>query len=64
MTIPGAPERQSLWRVFSVPLVLALSSGVGLIAALFGDGWYDYAGWTALGIPLVVLVFCLVSPRR
>lgn len=42
----------SLGAIFRMPLWIALLSGVGLIAALVGDGWLDALSWLALGYPL------------
>jgi hypothetical protein len=36
-------ERQSLWRVFREPVLLGVSSIVGLISALLGDGVWGSA---------------------
>ena len=43
---------QSLRRIFTVPLLLALLSIAGLVVALTGDGWRDAAAWLALGAPV------------
>jgi hypothetical protein len=37
-----------------MPAALALSSAVGLLAALLGDGSWDILSWLALGVPIVV----------
>lgn len=36
------------------PLVLGLTSAVGLLAGLLGDGLADYLSWLALAAPVVV----------
>lgn len=41
-------------RVYAVPLLLAVASLIGLIAALIGDGVWDAVSWAALGAPLAV----------
>lgn len=51
-----AIPRQSTWRIFRWPLVMALANAVGLIAALVGDGWYDLVSWATLGLTLVVIL--------
>lgn len=41
--------------VFSIPLLLAICSVVGLVSALTGDGWRDMVAWVALAIPVVAV---------
>lgn len=36
-------------RVFAVPILVALASAVGLLAALLGDGVWDAVSWAGLG---------------
>lgn len=43
-----------LWRIFRMPLVLALLTIVGLVAALVGDGLADGLSWLALGSVVAV----------
>jgi membrane protein implicated in regulation of membrane protease activity len=45
MTVPG-----SLLWVYGVPMGLAVMGGVGVTAALMGDGWWDGLSWAALGV--------------
>ncbi len=49
-------ERRGIWRIFRWPLIMALASAVGLVAALVGDGWLDLLSWLALGLTLVVMI--------
>ena len=42
-------------KVWGVPVLLAVLSMVGLLAALIGDGPWDGLSWVALGIPVVVI---------
>jgi hypothetical protein len=51
-------ERLSLWRVFGIPLAIAVVSGIGLAAALFGDGTWDALSWLTLAVPVVVGGWC------
>lgn len=46
-----AAER-SLWRIFGVPMLIALTSSVGLVSALVGDGPMDAIAWIGLGVPV------------
>ncbi|MES2821414.1 MAG: hypothetical protein V4812_20765 [Pseudomonadota bacterium] len=39
---------------FALPLVIGLLSLLGLLSALFGDGWWDAAAWLGLGIPALL----------
>jgi hypothetical protein len=41
-------------RVWTVPVILAITSATGLIAALLADGWADALSWVGLGLPVVV----------
>ena len=41
-------------RAYAMPLLLAVASLVGLIAALIGDGIWDAVSWAALGGPLAL----------
>ncbi len=43
------PFMPDLWRIFRIPLALAMLNGVGLIAALLGDELWDQLSWVALG---------------
>jgi hypothetical protein len=42
------------WATFRWPLLLALCSAAGLLAALLGDDLWDALGWTLLA-PVLVL---------
>ena len=58
------PGRRSLWAVFAAPIVIAVASLVGLVAALTGDGLRDVVSWIALGIPVAVTAWALRTRRR
>lgn len=57
----GAQPRGEV-RVWPVPIVLAVLSALGLVAALLGDGFADVVSWIALGVPLVVVVGHVTLP--
>ncbi len=57
------PRRQSLRRIFAVPLLLALLSAVGLVSALVGDGAWDVLSWLTLAMPIAIGVYCFARPR-
>jgi len=52
-------ETGRLVEIFRVPLVIALLSAVGLIAALTGDGWLDVVSWAALSVQPVVIIWAM-----
>lgn len=43
-------------RLWGMPLLIALLSLAGLIAALVGDSYWDVFSWLALGIPIVIVI--------
>ncbi|SEN33693.1 hypothetical protein [Bradyrhizobium sp. OK095] len=59
----GSPDRSRLWiRVFAAPIVLAVSTITGLLAALLWGTVGQYVAWVTVGAP--VLVICWVWVRR
>ncbi|WP_300629481.1 hypothetical protein [Pseudomonas sp.] len=54
------PRQSSFWKVFGIPLGIALLSAAGLFAALLGDGWWDSLSWMGLGIPALIAGFALL----
>lgn len=50
------------WRIWRMPLLLALASCAGLLAALLADGLGDLLSWLALS--LVVAMSTVYSLRR
>ena len=51
----SAPHRASMRRIFGVPLALAVVTLCGLLAALIGDGVWDYGSALVLLVPLAVI---------
>lgn len=51
-------------RTFGAPAVIAFISGVGLFAALLGDGLFDWASWIALAIPVAAIVWGRMAKGR
>lgn len=45
----------SLRQIFAMPMVLAILSAVGLLAALLGDGIWDGISWLALTYPIWII---------
>ena len=44
-------------RTFTLPLFIGITSIVGLLAALLGDGAYDAVSWLGLGIPVAAVIY-------
>jgi hypothetical protein len=42
--------------VFGQPILWAVVSAIGLLAALLGDGVWDALSWIMLGAPVVVIL--------
>lgn len=51
-------------HVWSIPILLAVLSGVGLISALLEDGVWDALSWLTLGALVVVMGWHWVKPAR
>jgi len=52
-----------LATIFAMPLLLALLSIVGLVAALTGDGWRDALSWAALAGPVAAILWACARRR-
>lgn len=51
-------------RIFSVPLLIAFISIIGLSAALLGDDYWDWLSWLLLGgVALAATAQVLISFR-
>gem|GEM_PF-844324 len=48
--------KNTFLKLWGVPMLLAALSLFGLIAALLGDGLWDYLGWIALSVPLFLVI--------
>ncbi|HEY9280058.1 MAG TPA: PepSY-associated TM helix domain-containing protein, partial [Eoetvoesiella sp.] len=44
-------------QMWQVPLIVAVVTLIGLIAALVGDGWHDAVSWAALAMPLGLIAW-------
>ena len=51
-------------RVFGWPILLALSSAIGLISALLGDGVWDALSWNSLAAPVLVIAWHVLRPVK
>lgn len=63
MTEARHTSRRSLRAIFLWPLVVALVSLIGLIAALVGDGAWDALSWLTLAVPVLLYGFYYLRPR-
>lgn len=59
---PRKPHRP-LSAIFGAPILIALASIVGLVAALIGNDLWHVVSWLTLGTPVAVLYFCLRCRR-
>lgn len=59
----GHRRRQSLAAIFLAPVLIAIASTIGLVAALTGNGLRDLVSWIALGIPVLVVAWALWARR-
>lgn len=55
MTGARSRSRRSLGQVFFIPAILALTSLVGLVSGLTGDGVRDALSWALLTLPLLAI---------
>lgn len=49
-------------EMWSMPLIMAMVSALGLTSALLGDDVWDYLSWLALAAPLAVIGWHLSHP--
>lgn len=56
-------HRSSLRRIFLAPALIAVLCGVGLVAALVGDGAYDLLSWIGLSAPVAAIGWALLYRR-
>ncbi len=50
-------RKPSFVRTFGAPAAIAAASVVGLVAALVGDGAYDWISWIGLAVPLAAIAW-------
>jgi hypothetical protein len=58
------PRSSNFWKVFGIPVLIALLSAAGLFAALLGDGAWDALSWVGLGIPAALSLRGLLGRRH
>lgn len=60
----AAARPRGPWKVFGVPIAIAVTSGIGLVAGLIGDGWLDVLAWIGLAIPVAACAWPFLDRRR
>lgn len=50
---------RGVWQIYTMPLILAILSGVGLIEALLVEGNADILWSLAIGLPLAAILYAL-----
>ena len=51
------------YRLWSLPLLIALLTAGGLLVALLGDGIWDALSWLMFAAPLTSIAWILTRPR-
>lgn len=51
------------WRIFGWPLAIAVSTLIGLLAALWGGAGWHWLSWVGLTTPIVVVLVKLMRAR-
>ncbi len=51
-------------KLWGMPILLGLLSGIGLLSALLDDGLWDWVSWLSLGIPAVLMGWYWWRPAR
>ena len=51
---------RSTW---TLPIVIAVASSLGLVSALTGDGWRDLLSWIGLGVPIAATLWAMGRRR-
>lgn len=49
-------------QIWAMPILLGVSSAIGLSAALLGDGIWDVLSWISLGVPVLLCLRYLIRP--
>ncbi len=57
-------HRKTPWQIFATPTLIALLSLAGLLAALLGNGVFDWVSWVGLAAPLVIVGWAMKARRR
>jgi hypothetical protein len=58
---PAGPKVPHSYRI---PAVLGAVTAVGLVSALIGDGVFDAVSWVLLVLPLLVILWAILTRGR
>lgn len=47
----------SAYDIWKMPVVLTVTSALGLLSALLGDGIWDMVSWGALALPITIIAW-------
>lgn len=50
-------HHRTLLQIFAAPILVAVLSAIGLVAALIGDGFWDGVSWLMLALPVLLYFF-------
>lgn len=51
-------------KLWGMPILLGVLSGIGLISALLEDGVWDWLSWLTLGIPSALMLWYWARPAQ
>jgi len=49
-------------KLWGMPILLGVMSGIGLVSALLEDGLWDWISWLTLGIPSLLMCWYWLRP--
>ncbi|KAA0989068.1 hypothetical protein [Dyadobacter aurulentus] len=56
--------KSTFWKVWGIPVIIGILSGIGLLSALTGDGFFDILSWLTLGIPVFITIWYLIKAKN
>lgn len=56
-------KHPQFWVIYRVPAILALTTFIGLLSGVLGDGIWDAVSWVGLGIPIAVISWFVLRAR-
>lgn len=62
-SVSPSAARHGLWRIWRMPLTMALLTVCGLLSALLGSGPWHWLGWLALAIPIGIGLWFAATQR-
>ena len=57
-------KKHFFWKLWGIPIIIGISSAIGLVSALTGDGLFDLLSWLSLGLPVVMTIWYLLKPKN